>query len=68
MDKIWARNPLKSEVILAVVAGMKKRMTKQNRQKANAKNPHKLNLVHTHIVPHSEISLSLSSCPTNMFH
>ena len=37
MDKIW--NPSKSEVI-AVVAGMKKRMTTQNRQKSNAKNNH----------------------------
>ena len=37
MDKIWDRNPSKSEVNLAVVAGMKKRMTTQNRQKSNAK-------------------------------
>ena len=37
MDKIWYRNPSKSEVTLAVVAGMKKRMTTQNRQKWNAK-------------------------------
>ena len=37
MDKIWARNPLKSEVIFAVVAGMKKRMTKQSRHKSTKK-------------------------------
>ena len=35
MDKIWYRNPSKSEVI---VAGMKKnQMITQNRQKSNAK-------------------------------
>jgi len=34
MDKIWDR---KSRSSLAVVAGMKKRMTTQNRQKSNAK-------------------------------
>ena len=36
MDKIWYRNPSKSEVIV-VVAGMKKKMTTQNRQKSNVK-------------------------------
>ena len=36
MDKIWYRNPSKSGS-LAIVAGMKKRMTTQNRQKSNAK-------------------------------
>ena len=37
MDNIWDRNPSKLQS-LAVVAGMKKRMTTQNRQKSNAKN------------------------------
>ena len=41
MDKIWYRNPSKSEVI-GHVAGVKKRMTMQNRQKSNAKKPNKL--------------------------
>jgi len=41
MDNIWYRNPSKSEVIgsrrsLAVVVGMKKQMTTQNRQSLNA--------------------------------
>ena len=40
MDKIWYRNPSKSEVI---VAGMKKQMTTQNQQKSNAKKTHKKN-------------------------
>ena len=33
MDKIWDRNPSKSEI----VAVMKKQMTTQDRQKSNAK-------------------------------
>ena len=38
MDKIWYRNPSKSEVNGRNVAGMKKtRMKTQNRQKSNAK-------------------------------
>ena len=36
MDKIWYRNPSKSEVIEVG----KKRMTMQNRQKPNAKKMH----------------------------
>ena len=39
MDKIWYRNPLKSEVI-GRCGGDEKRMTKQNRQKSNAKKTH----------------------------
>ena len=37
MDKIWYRNPLKSEAIGRCVGGLKNRMTTQNRQKSNAK-------------------------------
>ena len=37
MDKIWDKKFLQSRRSLAVVAGMKKQMTTQNRQKANAK-------------------------------
>ena len=37
MDKIWYRNPSKSEVI----GHWKKRMTTQNRQKSNAKKEQK---------------------------
>jgi len=37
MDKIWDRKSFKSRRSLAVVAGMKKRMTTPNRQKSNAK-------------------------------
>ena len=36
MDKIWDRNPSKSEVI-GRCGGDKKRMTTQNRQKSNDK-------------------------------
>ena len=36
MDKIWYRKSFEVRS-LAVVAGMKKRMTTQNRQKSNAK-------------------------------
>jgi len=36
MDKIWYRNPSKSEVIGRCGWGWKKRMTTQNRQKVNA--------------------------------
>ena len=38
MDKIWYRNPLKSEVIGRCGGNEKPRMTTRNRQKANAKN------------------------------
>jgi len=42
MDKIWDRNPLKSEVI-GRYGGDEKRMTMQKRQKSNAKkNTHAL--------------------------
>ena len=37
MDKIWYRNPSKSEVIGRCDGDEKKRMTTQNRQKSNAK-------------------------------
>ena len=37
MDKIWYRNPSKSEVIGRCGGDEKKRMTTQNRQKSNAK-------------------------------
>ena len=37
MDKIWYRNPSKSEVIGRCSGDEKKRMTTQNRQKSNAK-------------------------------
>ena len=37
MDKIWYRNPSKSEVIGCCDGDEKKRMTMQNRQKLNAK-------------------------------
>ena len=37
MDKIWYRNPSKSEVIVRCGGNGKKRMTTQNRQKSNAK-------------------------------
>jgi len=37
MDKIWYRNPSKSEVIGRCGGNEKKRMTTQNRQKSNAK-------------------------------
>ena len=37
MDKIWYRNPSKSEVIGRCDGNEKKRMTTQNRQKSNAK-------------------------------
>ena len=35
MDKIWDRKSFGVVMSLAVVAGMKKRMTTQNRQKSN---------------------------------
>jgi len=38
MDKIWYRNPSKSEVIGRCGGDEKNRMTTQNRQKSNAKN------------------------------
>ena len=47
MDKIWDRKILRSLRSLAVVAGMKKRMTTQNRQKSNAKKRRK---TRTHLV------------------
>ena len=37
MDKIWYRNPSKSEVIGRCDGDEKKRMTTQDRQKSNAK-------------------------------
>jgi len=37
MDKIWYRNPSKSEVIGRCGGDEKKRMTTQNRQKSNTK-------------------------------
>ena len=37
MDKIWDRNPSKSEVIGRCGGDEKKRMTTQNRKKSNAK-------------------------------
>ena len=37
MDKIWYRNPSKSEVIGGCGGDEKPRMTTQNRQKSNAK-------------------------------
>ena len=37
MDKIWYRNPSKSEVIGRCGGDEKTRMTTQNRQKSNAK-------------------------------
>jgi len=42
MDKIWYRNPSKSEVI-GRCGGDEKRMTTQNRQKSNAKKKPKNN-------------------------
>ena len=51
MDKIWDRNPSKSEVIGRCDGDEKKRMAMQYRQKSNAKNktkklnPHSLVLV-----------------------
>ena len=42
MAKIWYGNPSKS---LTVVAGMKNRMTTQNRQKSNAKKMNQVNQV-----------------------
>ena len=39
MDKIWYRNPSKSEVICRCGGDEKNRMTTQNRQKSNAKKP-----------------------------
>jgi len=36
MDKIWDRKILRSRRSLAAVAGMKNRMTMQNRQKSSA--------------------------------
>ena len=37
MDKIWDRNPSKSEVICRCGGDEKNRMTTQNQQKSNAK-------------------------------
>ena len=37
MDKIWDRKSFRSLRSLAIVAGMKKRMTTQNQQKSNVK-------------------------------
>ena len=39
MDKIWYRNPSKSEVIGCCGGDEKKRMTTQNRQKSTLKKP-----------------------------
>ena len=44
MDKIWYRNPSKSEVIGHCGGDEKSRMTTQNRQKSNAKKTHKKHL------------------------
>ena len=44
MDKIWYRNPSKSEVI-GHCGGDKKRMTTQNRQKSNANNKYNCILI-----------------------
>ena len=41
MDKIWYRNPSKSEVIVRCAGDEKTGMTAQNRQKSNAKNKNK---------------------------
>ena len=41
MDKIWYRNPSKSEVIGRCGGDEKTRMTTQNRQKSNAKKQNK---------------------------
>ena len=41
MDKIWDRNPSKSEVIDRCGGDEKTRMTTQNRQKSNAKKQQK---------------------------
>ena len=35
MDRIWYRNPLKLEVTMAVVAGMKKPNAKKEKKKRN---------------------------------
>ena len=48
MDKIWDRNPLKSEVIGHCGGDGKKRMTMQNRQMSNAKKNTKNLVVNTH--------------------
>ena len=42
MDKIWDRKSFEVRGHLAVVAGMKKRMTTQNPQKSNAKKSQKI--------------------------
>ena len=44
MDKIWYRNPSKSEVIGRCGADEKTRMTTQNRQMSNAKKEKKKNI------------------------
>ena len=53
MDKIWYRNPSKSEVIGRCGGNEKKRMTTQNRQKSNAKKCffYKKNGFWLHILP-----------------
>ena len=42
MDKIWYRNPSKSEVIGSCGGDEKNQMTTQNRQQSNVKNKHVL--------------------------
>ena len=44
MDKIWYRNPSKSEVIGRCGVDEKPRMTTQNRQMSNAKKEKKKNI------------------------
>ena len=66
MDKIWYRNPSKSEIIGRCGGDEKKRMTTQNRQKSNAKknkkiknhpnNAHCCYMLDVHIVRNDQIS------------
>ena len=65
MDKIWYRNPSKSEVIGHCGGDEKKRMTTQNRQKTNAKkNPTFFRILSrlASELAWPEISCSVSAC------
>ena len=61
MDKIWYRNPSKSEVIGRCGGDEKTRMTTQNGQKSNAKKPisNKTNIFKHQIINHGIAELRI---------
>ena len=57
MDKIWYRNPSKSEVIGRCGGDEKKRMTTQNRHKLNTKEKKKVSISSSNLKFHQKNNL-----------